>query len=331
MDGGHIIFATHQVLPFVRFWANKERLHVFIDEELQVVKHGYFRIPQTHELITKHLDLAFHDAIYSRVLVNNRAEVEGIARNRSHDEIYERFRETAQILSSEHWDSFINTQQFKNLRDGKVQRLSIHSILKPTLLDGFASVTMASANFQDTLFYRIWSNEGVQFEEDKALSQKLRFQEHQNGHLVSVRYLTERAWSRCLQGTSCKSDEGSSQTLLKLMIGAIQDEFRDQPFLWQANKWISDAVFRSNGQRLPNVPHGLNDYSDYDRIAFLSALNPWSDHFRFLASRGVDGDAVRRAIYGLAVYQSVMRTSIRNLESITQKLLSSLTSVPLNT
>jgi superfamily II DNA or RNA helicase len=38
-DGGHIVFATHQVLPFVRFWPNQNRLHVFIDEELQIVKH----------------------------------------------------------------------------------------------------------------------------------------------------------------------------------------------------------------------------------------------------------------------------------------------------
>jgi len=65
----------------------------------------------------------------------------------------------------------------------------------------------------------------------------------------------------------------------------------------------------------------LNDYSDYDRIAFLSALNPRSDHFRFLASRGVDADAVRRALYCSAVYQSVMRTSIRNPESTTSKTI----------
>ena len=63
------------------------------------------------------------------------------------------------------------------------------------------------------------------------------------------------------------------------------------------------------------------DYSGYDRIAFLSALNPRTDHFRFLASRGVDADAVRRAIYGSPVYQSVMRTSIRDHESSTRKII----------
>jgi hypothetical protein len=94
------------------------------------------------------------------------------------------------------------------------------------------------------------------------------------------------------------------------MVQAVEDEFQDNPFLWQANKWISDGDL--NGQRLPNVPHGLNDYAHIDRIAFLSALNPQPDHFRFLQSRGVDPDAVRRAIYCSAVYQSVMRASIRD-------------------
>ena len=104
MDGGNIVFATHQVMPFVRFWANKNQLHVFIDEELQVMKHGYFRIPHTHELITRHLDLGIHNAIYSRVVVNDPIELTRIAKNTAKDEIYERFRETAQTLTSEHWE-----------------------------------------------------------------------------------------------------------------------------------------------------------------------------------------------------------------------------------
>jgi hypothetical protein len=105
------------------------------------------------------------------------------------------------------------------------------------------------------------------------------------------------------------------------MIGTVKDQFQDHPFLWQANKSVGDGVFGPHAQRLPNVPHGLNDYSDYDRIAFLSAVNTKTDHFRFLASRGVDADAVRRAIYGSAVYQSVMRTSIRIPESDTRKTI----------
>jgi hypothetical protein len=316
MDGGHIVFATHQVLPFVQFWANQNQLHVLIDEELQIVKHGCFQIPNTHQLVTNCIDLGVQDAIYSRVVVNNHAELEKIAKNSADDEIYERFRETAQILVNPHWDSFVNAEQFEKLRAGKAKQLSIHSVLKPDALDGFASVTMASANFQDTLLYKLWSHQGVQFEEDKALRETLQFQEHQNGRHVSVKYLADRVWSWKLQRTPVGQD---SETALDLFVEAVKHEFQDNRFLWQGNRWITEGVFGSNGQRLPNVPHGLNDYSNFHRIAFLSALNPKSDHFRFLESRGVDADSVRRAIYCSAVYQSVMRTSIRDPDSTTPK------------
>jgi hypothetical protein len=143
-------------------------------------------------------------------------------------------------------------------------------------------------------------------------SQIFRFQTHQNGGLISIKCLTDRPWSRYLQRTPCDPDSEETDTALDVFVQAVKDEFQHHLFLWQANKRISDGVFGSHAQRLPNVPHGLNDYSDYDRIAFLTALNPRTDHFRFLASRGVDANAVRRAIYGSAVYQSVMRTSIRD-------------------
>jgi hypothetical protein len=212
MDGGHIVFATHQVMPFVRFWANQSRLQVFSDEELQVVKHGSFHIPNTHELITNHIELDANDAVYGKAVINGRSELEKIAKNPAKDEIYDRFRETAQILVNPHRDSFVNTKQFEKLPAGKVQQLSIHSILKPDILDGFASVTIASANFQDTLLYRIWGHQGVRFEEDKVLSQKLRFQEHKNGHRISIKYLTDRPWSRKLQGTPCQSSGDISES-----------------------------------------------------------------------------------------------------------------------
>jgi Type III restriction enzyme, res subunit len=179
MDGGHIVFATHQVLPFVRFWANQGRLHVFIDEELQVVKHGCFQVPNTHELVTKHIELETYDAIYERVIISDPDQLEQIAKNKASDEIYERFRETAQISVNPHWDSFINAEQFAKLRSGTIKQPSIHSILNPDILDGFASVTMACANFKDTLLYRIWSRQGVRFEEDKSLGQSLRFRTHE--------------------------------------------------------------------------------------------------------------------------------------------------------
>ena len=321
MECGHIVFATHQVLPFVKFWENQSLWHVFVDEELQVSKQGYFEVPWTHQLITDHIDCCAHDAIYSHVYMTDYDALQEIARNADEDEILERFRGTAQIVINPQWESFANTEEFHNLVTGTAKKLSIHSILKPDVLRSFASVTMASANFEDTLIYKLWTAEGVKFKEDAALKRSLRFQEHQNGHLISLKYLTDRDWSKKLQGKPSNPTDAESDTFLQTMVEAVKSEFQDTPFLWQANKSLVESQFGENGQRLPNVPHGLNDYSDVSRIAFLSALNPRSDHFRFLGTRGVDDDSLRRAVYCSAVYQAVMRSSIRDPDNSEPKII----------
>ena len=320
-DLGHIVFATHQVLPFIRFWANQSLWHVFVDEELQVVKHGCFRLPQTHKIITKSFELEPHNSIYSRLVVTDDERLSKIAHNEDKDEIYGRFCETAQLLINENWELFVNTEQFHKLKDGGGTELSIHSILSPEILSGFASVTMASANFPDSLIYKLWRNEGIEFKENSNLSQKLRFQEHSNGALITIKYATELPWSKTLQTRKAQLDDDDSGSVLDALIEIVKTEFQNHPFLWQANKSLATNPFLGEAQRLPNIPHGLNDYSKIDRICFLSALNPRNDHFRFLTSRGVRNDEVHKAIYCSAVYQSVMRTSIRDPQNLSPKTI----------
>ena len=112
-----------------------------------------------------------------------------------------------------------------------------------------------------------------------------------------------------------------SGSVLNEVIEAAKAEFHNQPFLWQANKSLADNPFGGNAQRLPNLPHGLNDYSSFDRLCFLSALNPTSDHYKFLTSRGISNEEVHTAIYCSTVYQSVMRSSIRDHENSNPKTI----------
>jgi hypothetical protein len=78
---------------------------------------------------------------------------------------------------------------------------------------------------------------------------------------------------------------------------------------------VVESPFDPPAQRLPNKPHGLNGFAEYDDIVFLSSLNPTTDHFRFLRSQGIGGDEVHGFTYFSAAYQAVMRTSIRDCES----------------
>src|SRR6516165_3988868 len=106
--------------------------------------------------------------------------------------------------------------------------------------------------------------------------------------------------------------ETDSRNNRERLIDTTRRLFGEEPFVWQANKAYDDSPFGTNASRLPNVPHGLNDYAAYRNIAFLSALHPTPDHYRFLAHHGLDSTAVYNAIYYQAVYQSVMRTALRD-------------------
>src|SRR6266511_5391578 len=43
-DGGQIIFATHQVFPYIPYFANKRDWHLIVDEEMQVLRYRWHRI-----------------------------------------------------------------------------------------------------------------------------------------------------------------------------------------------------------------------------------------------------------------------------------------------
>ena len=223
--------------------------------------------------------------------------MEQIARNINHDQIYEEFRELSQTLLNPHWASFVDTEKFEKLKAGKQEQLSVHSVLMPSVLEGFKSVHMSSANFTDTMVYRLWSAKGVEFKEDRTLTSSLRFQEHKNGHLITIKYADERSWSRYRRLTKLDPTKDKETTVMDAIVQAAKATFSEEDFVWQANKGVSDTLFDGKGERLPNAPHGLNCYSHINNVAFLSSLNPTSDHFRFLETQGISGPEVRRAIY----------------------------------
>jgi hypothetical protein len=309
------VLATHQVLPHIKNFPNRGKWHVLIDEDLQVVRYDKHEIPHTHDLITKYLAVRSVNSIYGRVDVIDRAALEEIAKNEDDDEILETLAGTCGILLNPYWDCYVNIEQYESLRRGEGGILAFHSILKPDVLDGFASVFMTSANFEDSQVFKVWGQLGVEFEPDLEFGKKLRYTQHPNGDLVTIYYVTDPQWSRKRKETIL--DDGT--TILQRMIKAAKELFTSGRFLWHANKAVIESPFERPAQRLPNKPHGLNEFADYDDIVFLSSLNPTTDHFRFLKSLGIEGDEVRAFTYFSAAYQAILRTSIRVTESLSLK------------
>ena len=293
----------------------KDKWHVLIDEELQVVRYDKYEIPQTHDLITKYLTVRSVNSVYGRVELIDRDAVEEIARNEDDDEILETLAGTCRILLNRCWESYADIEQYEALKRGEGGCLAFHSILKPDVLDGFASVFMASANFEDTQVFKVWGQQGVEFEPDREFGKKLRYREHPNGDLVAIDYVTDRRWSRRWKDTVLEDGEKISDRMIK----APKELFPSGRFLWHANKSVIESPFEPPAQRLPNKPLGLNMFTGFDDVVLLSSLNPTTDHFRFLKSQGIASDEVHAFTYLSAAYQAIMRSSIRDPESLSAK------------
>jgi len=61
------------------------------------------------------------------------------------------------------------------------------------------------------------------------------------------------------------------------MIDASKKLFDKEPFLWMANKSVPSCPFGTkNATRLPNVPHGFNQYANVHNVVVLIGVEPQS-------------------------------------------------------
>jgi hypothetical protein len=98
----------------------------------------------------------------------------------------------------------------------------------------------------------------------------------------------------------------------------IRDVFGDEPFGWVGNLVLDDAIRAQfpSGERIPNFPHGRNDWRHLKKLIFFSALNNTPSHFAYLADMfGIDANELREARSHEIAHQAFMRTDGRNADS----------------
>ena len=318
-DRPELLFITQAAFFRLPFFANRKRWTVILDEVPQIDSHDEFNLPDNHALLFPHFRVEHVDGRYGLVVPSGdegRAALTRMAKNENDDDVFKLLRGFAGRVVSEDWDVHVLNTQAAEVETGGLQRLQAFSILRPSCLDGFASVIIAGACFKDTLLYQLWDVQGVQF---KAMNLPLRYATHANGHLLTIKYVTEENWSKALRDRAAGG--GSTGTIATQVRASILAEMGTDPFLWMGNTDVPDDFFGASAIRLPNSPHGLNCYKGHHTTVVYSALNPSGSHFAFLGNRGVDPEAVRTALYRQATYQAVMRSSLRNPTDNSPKLV----------
>ncbi|GJE43760.1 hypothetical protein [Methylobacterium soli] len=311
-QNGRILVVTWSAFVRLPFFPNRGAWTVFIDEIPQIYSAIEVIAPETHTYLTDHIELRPEGPQYGRVVVKSPSALKKLAD--PEDAALQVFASTARSLLSPNLSGYASIASYEALLRGNGKKLTLFFLLRPKVLFGFKRVTILGANFHNSLLYKIWSAQGIQFVEDAALAKRLRYKEHANGQLIRIYYATERHWSKRLR-------DQNDRRMLKAIAASAAVVVGGEPFVWIANKDVMDiGLFHGHpAEPLPQVSHGLNSYSHFDNIVYLSARLPPPDQYRFLGWRGADPEAVRLAVHQEAVYQTVMRCSIRDPDSRSMK------------
>ena len=302
----HILLITWSAFEQIPYVNRREDWHLFVDEVPQVNLHEPFNASISHRILTDHVSTHTLGPVYSCLAISDRTAVRKLSDEGASDHAAKLYGGFARKLLSNNWELYVDQAQFSGLLEGNKKRLSIFALMQPSILAGFASTTITAARFSETLLCKLWAARGVDFVPHKELTKELRYHSHSGGETIKIFYGFEKDWSKTFRDQDGKK-------FWTMYIDAINKEIGTQRLLWLANKDTKDNPFHENAQRLPNTPHGLNQYQyEYDAFAALSALNPTPDHFKFLEWKGIDAEEVRTATYRLQVYQAALRCSIRN-------------------
>ena len=268
----------------MRHWHRPDHWHVIIDEIIEVTYNEMFPLYENRDKLIELLHLHRCDDQYSYINAHDTDCIREIARNRKRDKITAIFQDLAAKLDDRSpWQLFVDTAHYERFCKGELSELELHGLLHPSVFIGFASVTFMAANLSLSLMFRHFANLGCEFRDHRRIISRLRYTRHENGERLLVLYLTERKWSKTLRDTEVEHD-GEAMALGDLLILQIGQRFGGEPYLWIANK--DEPADALEGKRLPNMPHGLNDFQGYHRCAVLSALLPTKGHGKFLESVG---------------------------------------------
>jgi hypothetical protein len=342
-NSGEVLLISEATFLAITYWPKRHWWHCVLDEIPAAAPAHEFRVPDHHRMLTQHLQLEPGTATHSLVTVKpeGRAPLQRIADNAGQDQVSELFSAWARQLLSPNYRMYTSTQGFHRVATDDSQggyfTLQMFALLQPTVFgagtirefaditgnprtvkDEFASVTIMGAAFTDSLLNFIWHYEEVQFVPHKAITNGLRFTQHDCGNRLELMYLSERPWSKYLRDQPNK-DDPTGRTSLDYLIEAVKQEFQGLPFVYMVNKdiqqQVNDQLGPLDGMQLPNVPYGFNCYQRFHRAVILSALNPTPAHSKFLFEMGIDGEAVREAQFHQSSYQAIMRTSLRNKDA----------------
>ena len=314
-EKGEVLFITHAALSRINFFQNKKNWYLIYDEIPQVDWSQQFRLAEHKEMFCDLFKaMPFVENSEYMQLVGENSKLDEITQNSRTDVFWEYLQQLTARLRSDDQLVLVKIDSLKDFLEEKTNDVNIHSLLQPTFFDGFAETTIMGAGFTDSIMYKAWEKT-VDFIVNPKI--KPRYSQHNNGNLVEIFYAHEAKWSKNVRDKII-----NDKKVLEHDLTRVNDLFKNESSIYMCNldNDLEIAQKLNNGTKLPNSPHGLNDFMNFDNVVVFSALNPSNAHFGFLEEIcNINSQETADAIYRQQVYQAVLRGSIRDQNSTTNK------------
>jgi len=316
VDCGDVLGITWNAyisLPFRHQYKHRE---TFIDEVPQVDRFYSWKLPRNADFLMHSVAFVPDPArpALARVIASDIGKLR-YKLEQERDDVDELFRPFYLDLLSPYRDVFVNVDAWSQVIGHKSRtrdhELYFVSMLKPK---AFRDAVLVGANVKESLlFHWLERQHNCTFSPREDLARRLRSVSYEFGPRLRLSYfLTENRASKYLY-----SQAYADSTLVDQMDSLACETFGDAPFLCvKNNDRVSILESRPNAIFIPVVSHGLNAYSDFSKIYFSAALNRSPRHYGILNALGLESDCIHSATACEIAYQAIMRTSLRNPNSM---------------
>lgn len=202
------------------------------------------------------------------------------------------------------------------------------SYINQEVLLPFNDVLFMQALFEETILYRLWDSQGVKFSEHGYFEDKLNSVHSSKGGLVSVGHLLHEddntSKNRFQKNYETGEQLGNPRdgTVIHELIRQA-DNYLENGYLLSFNNWVRcrKMLHYPNGEKIPAVANGLDDYKDSHKIACLMSNNPEPILTGWIEKRtGMAGVEINNTYRIHSIYQSIGRTSIRDMDNTDPKV-----------
>ncbi|MGU3329451.1 hypothetical protein ACLBXB_21175 [Methylobacterium mesophilicum] len=310
LGNSRIVAISHATFCSLSPALNVSEWHVAIDETLDVFHPAELNLQDSHSPFTENLEALPFGPTYSKLHSINDTTLRSIAENRNRDEYRKIVQNIAVRMINPNYDHYTRTDSYRKLlrKSGKQQKFYCASILHPRVCAAFASVTVFSARFEESLHYHIWKHEGVEWEQNEELSRELRFREHTGYEKTKIYWGYERNYSKSVRNREPDFYKAFIDSGLKLIGGKRFIRLENNDI-----KETSSLARAENGETIPGRPHGLNRYRHIDHAIVIPAMNyaPMAGKLLFeLFGLSREKQAISFACHN--IYQAISRTSMRD-------------------